>query len=426
MHFNLNKKGFTMKTVFFLSMLMFVTACSDKDLNFSGQDEHLIGMALASISPMTSPGAEDTTQVAIYDETIRKVHHFDLNNAGLIKTFDVLNNGAKVKHYELLGLNGKYIVDLSYQNISLYDSAGGAISHNPLSFRGTPKSGAFQPHLGNLIIYDDLSSVGILKLDANGRVLKSWVSGPSDGASSVSAGDLSSNGDLILAYGSGDIKSQDVDQSVAQRTWVNKFTWYSNIRNILWLAPIPGNHEQILVRNQSKIYLLNMYTQTILAEFSLTDYEVVKYSKLENPHLLLRKITSGAERNDLIVVYIDSSELKTKTLHGMKKAILSSRLNLAKDSFTILDTEYYNTYYGTKSITLFDYSDYTKESRSLTRYRFSDMLSERNISLGNQQTSLSQNFLFSLFPSKLGYATRYDLVNGQQVEMKRFNMGHIK
>ena len=412
-------------SIFFLSLSFLLVACSDKPLSRAEQDEHLIGVALASISPMASPGGVDSTQVAIYDETIRKVHHFDLENPGLIKTFEVQNNAPKVKHFELLSQNNGYIVDLSFQNLSIYDPSGQALHHNPLNFQGKPVSGAFVPSRGSLVIYDDLSSVGLLKMDNDGRVSDSWVSGPVvSGRDTLSAGDMNSDGDLILALTNGGIRVFDVSQSVAQKAWVPLTVFDSGLANILWLAPIAGTN-LVMVRNSSKIALIDMGTNNIVSEFSMADYTVEKYSKMDTPHILLRKASaSRSDRDDLIVVYAEGNLLKSKTLHLMKKSILSSRLNLTKDTWTLIDTTY-SYEYRYRGGTVYDYSDFYRENRELKRYRFSDLLAQKIMGIGTEQTQLSQNFLFSLFPSKLGYATRYNINNGEKIELKRFNMGHI-
>jgi hypothetical protein len=122
--------------------------------NKSGDDgDHMIGQKLESIAPLRASDGEQKQKVSLYDPVVKKIHQFDLNQMGVLRTLAVLNPDEK--HFVLDSGTSNYIVDLSEKHISIFDKNSNP-QHEPIQFLGVPKSAAFRPDLGWLVTYDDL------------------------------------------------------------------------------------------------------------------------------------------------------------------------------------------------------------------------------------------------------------------------------
>lgn len=375
-------------------------------------DDYLIGNSVQDLSSLKNDGGEDVHTLVMFDETVHRIHKFDLSTMTHQKSYEV--NQPSEKHYVLYNAQTDSIVDLTDKGMSLIDRFD-RTQNNPLSLQGTPRSAAFNQDLGILVIYDDLMSVGILQLDANGDAQKSWVGGPAllEGAS-IASGDLTSDGKLVLALSDNSIVLVDVTQTLAQKTWVfTRFT--TSLQDIKWLAPVGGHPEQVFVRDADGLALLDLNTQGVLAQYSLADEYVQKLSKLGDAHVILRS-------NDGLTVkllYPQSSQIKVRTLYRQADYFLSSLLSLQKDRWSFVDSTY-------QSVGLYDDLNQVKKSRNFKQYRVSDLLSLQKRPVASEaQIQMSDQYLFALFPSELGYAVRYDVGSDHQSELKLFNLNYI-
>jgi len=377
-------------------------------------DEHIIGNPTSAVSSLSVQNGNEPQNLVMFDKTVRRIHQFDLSTMQHIRSFEVHN--PKDDHYVVYNQNGNYVVDLSLKGLSIFNKYNQA-NNQPIHFEGKPQSVAFDPSNGYLIVYDDLMSVGILKLDPNGEVLKSWVGGAVvSGNESISAGDVNSAGQLILALSDNSMVVVDIEQTLTQQKWV--FTKFATtLTDIRWMAPLTQNPQQVLIRSADKIVLMDIGAQSILSSYDITD-DVIKMSKFNDPHVILR---SGSTFK---VVYAASSTVQVKTLYLKSggfdaDSIMNSNLDLTRDTWSFVDT--------TKNISsIFNNLDETRADRRFKRYRFSDLLATNNKQIPSQtQVELSTGYIFTLFPSELGYAVRYDMNSDDQLEAKLFNLNYI-
>jgi hypothetical protein len=378
-------------------------------------DDYNIGNKPTAVSSLSVAGGNAPENVVIFDKTVRRIHQFDLTTMHFLRSFEVRH--PELDHYVLYGQQGNYIVDFSLKGLTIFNRYNQA-NHQPIRLFGNPKSVAFNPDTGILIVYDDLSAVGILKLNAFGDVLSSWVGGAIvSGTQSIAAGDLNSAGQLILALSDASVVTIDVDQTLAQKRWVfTRFT--TTLADIRWVAPLPQSPQQILVRAATKLALIDVGTQSVLSTYDLND-DVVKVSKFNDPHVLLR---DGAM---LKIAYAESSQIQVKTLYmntpdASLNSVLSTNLDLAHDFWSFVDTK--KTYVG-----VFNDLDEARSQRRFRRYQFSSLvvLQEKPVA-DEAQVDIAQEFIFCLFPSPLGYAVRYDINSDATVEAKLFNKDYIK
>lgn len=380
-----------------------------------GTSDNIIGNPTQSVAALNTPDEGESQSLVIFDKTVRRIHQFDLSGMKHIRSFAVRNPGDE--HSVLYGQNGNYIVDLSLKTLSIFNKYDQA-NHQPIKFQGVPKSAAFLPSKGLLIVYDDLMSVRMLKLDSNGEVLKSWVGGSSiAGANTIAAGDLNEDGKLVLALSDGTVILADPEQSMTQKSWVFDPAFNTGLSNIKWLAPLPKTPNQVMIRANGKIALLDLTSKAIISSYDIVD-EVVKLSKFNDPHVVL------STANAVKVAYVENSQVQVKTFYLNSKKfemnyLMSSNLDLAKDIWSFVDTKEPVNYF-------FNDLDVSKKNRRFIRYRFSDVLATHNMSVANDtQVEIAGSFIFALFPRELGYAVRYDVETGSQSKLERFNLKYI-
>src|SRR5262249_11409495 len=150
---------------------------------------------------------EQNDKVVFFDETTRRIHQFDMQHMTHDRSLSVDSPGAK--HYVLFHQQGNYIVDLTDKHLTVFGA--NTTAHDPIHFEGKPVSAAFSPELGYLVIYDDLQSVGVIKLSADGQVAGAHVFGSelADGVS-ISAGEILPDGHLALAMTEGSVYLVDL------------------------------------------------------------------------------------------------------------------------------------------------------------------------------------------------------------------------
>ncbi|WP_413288647.1 hypothetical protein [Bdellovibrio sp. HCB337] len=387
-------------------------------LSHDSEDNYNIGNPTKSVASLNTPDEGESQSLVLFDKTVRRIHHFDVTNMKHIRSFGVRN--PQDDHFVLYGNNGNYIIDLSLKELTIFDKFDQA-QHSPIKFQGTPRSAAFLPSKGLVVIYDDLMSVGMMKLGNTGTVLNKWVGGASvAGFSTISAGDLNADGKLILGLNNGSIVVvNDLEKCMDDKSWGNLDPFITGLGDIKWLAPLPQQPNQILVRTQSQIVLLDIVARTQLASYPYSSGDrVMKLSKFNDPHVIIQ---SG---NKIRVIYAENSQIKERVYIPQTQAhevyyILSSNLDLAKDSWSFVDSTEPIQYF-------FNDVNATQKERRFARYRFSDFLSEENEKVANNtQVELGQGFIFSLYPSELGYAVRMDVDSKKKSELKLFNLKYI-
>jgi hypothetical protein len=404
------------KIVYLLFMLPLL-GCSNT--MFSGQaDSNIIGSSLESISQGYGENGEAQTDLIIFDETTRRIHHFDTSTMTLKNSTPAeIPNG---QHFIFYFKTQDYIFDLSESHLSILSASRQLIPHS-LKFHGLPVSVAAQEQKGLFVLYDDLKSTAILKLDNSGKVSSSWTGGPLLGnGESILAGDLNSDGKLVLSLTGGIIAIVDVEQTLLQQQWV--FTQFTpSIGNINWLAPIANEPNLFLMRSATDLDLINIATTTLIDHLSLLNYTVRQLSKTASPHLVAN---NGS--NQLNLIYVQSNAIQLKNIVGyLPEKLLYSGLDSTQSQWTYVEAtaysgDYYYEYY-------YNNVDYDKRNRKLKKVRLSDMLVVQSLNLADQtQVRLLRDSVFSLYPSQMGFAHLFELGTANEKEIKYFNMNFLK
>lgn len=401
------------KKILFCFGLLSLVAC-DKSPSL---DENIIGNRLENISSYSD--ANNSNTVSFYDKNTSTAHQFDLNSLQKIQSFPL--EDSKNDHYIIASQNSGYTVDLSLKSLSILKTDGSIIK-NPITLFGKPVSAAYSKESGILIIYDELSSVGILKLSNQGDVLSSWVGGPLvDETNSIDSGDLTPEGKLVLSLSNNTLLVVDINQSLINKSWTYESQNLSH-QNILWIAAVDNNH--VLYQSSTHLALYNISTQSLVSSSALSERDVRSYSRSLSPHV----IAKGEGLDNHTIYYVDSLQIKTKSLNQRDPNLLyeQSTLDLARDKLTLIVSD--RSYSLGSSYTSSGSYYYKKESIKQSRtYRFSDLLALGQLDLPVEaQVKQSSNYIFALYPSELGYAKRLDPISEEVKEMKFFNLDFIE
>jgi hypothetical protein len=395
----------------------FLSGC-EFSMHHDFASENGIGESLKSISALTTREGVDQSSIAIFDKTTKRIDQFDVSTMTLQRSMPVSN--VNLPHYLLYDQGGNYVIDLSEKNLTVFNSASTA-TRDPLTFQGKPRTAAFRSSTGHLIVYDDLGTVGLLKVDPSGQVTGRTVLGSTVvGNLSIQSGDITSDGRLVVALGDGSIAVINIDQTIALHHWVLDSSLASNpfatgMTNISWVASLASNADQVLVRARGKIALISLANQAILSTKVIGNSQVImKYGKTPDPHLLYQ---DSAQQT--AIVYAQGSQVLSKSVFFDWHNLLTSRLNLAQDSWTYLDA-------GGETLNNSDDLNVYRIGRKLRRVRFSDLLAVQSLAIvDNVQTEMTEAMIFSLYPSELGYATRTSISDGSEMAVKLFNINQI-
>ncbi|MBS1971155.1 MAG: hypothetical protein JSU04_12650 [Bdellovibrionales bacterium] len=378
--------------------------------------DYYVGNLTKDIAALTTPDEGQSQNLVIFDKKVRRIHQFDLTEMKHVRSFEVRN--PEIPHYVLYGNAGNYIVDLSEKGISIFNRYNQA-NHNPIKFLGKPVSAAFLPSKSLVIVYDDLMTVGMMKLDANGEVVKKWVGGASiANGGTIASGDLNADGKLILALSDGSVVVTDPEASMDAHSWVASTPIATGLNDIKWLAPLPKTPSQVMLRAYGKIALLDLTSKTIVSSYDIQD-SVTKLSKFNDPHVVMQ---TGAV---VKVAYAKNSAIQVKTFYTNvgkleMNYLLSSNLDLTKNTWSFVDTTERTDYF------FFNDVDASKKNRHFVRYDFDNVVATHEMNVANDtQVEIADDFIFALFPRALGYGVRYDIDTERQSELARFNLKYI-
>lgn len=128
---------------------------------------------------------------------------------------------------------------------------------------------------------------------------------------------------------------------------------------------------------------------------------------------------SGNEEN-LNLVYLDGSDIRTRSLPRGESPLMLSHLDLATNTWAVIRSAStkYTSYNSLNSV---------RDGRRLSKVAFSHggALAE-DVLPDNTILKLSKDYVFALFPSELGYAQRIHIDSGEVKELKLFNLRQIK
>lgn len=310
-----------------LFMFLFgLNACSSGQLA-SNRQIGTIGDTLTADSALILPGQEVSEQYFAFDDTTDSIGVFELDPfrySRRIKT-NPLETDEKVTVFGLP--NGEWVAELSTKRLRIHPKNGKSIE-NPLKFAGTPRSAAISPVLDYLVIYDDLQSVGMMKIAEDGQVEESAVLGPllEEGKSIVS-GDVNGSGELILSLSDNSIAVVDLEKTINQEEWV--YVLKTPITEKLnWLSPA-GDGVRIIGYSDTKIYLIDLDTGTVLEEHLIIGS--VQAFRAGQPHLY----DLSQDQSSLVSANDDTSGLDILNFGG-SFALSVNRSRFVKDERSLL------------------------------------------------------------------------------------------
>ena len=219
-------------------------------------NEYLIGNKLQNVAPIKASDGTQKSVVALFDEKLQKIHQFDVAKMVCKRTVPVFNPNEK--HFVLESETGSYIVDFSEKHLSIFDKNSNR-NDETLHFAGKPVSAAFRPDRGILVMYDDLRSVGMMKLSPEGFVEKAHVYGSKvTGGFTISSADINENGQLIMALTDNSIVVADVDTILNSSNWPTMVPQPTMLNKISWIAPIPKMPNRIFIKSQDSVALYDL------------------------------------------------------------------------------------------------------------------------------------------------------------------------
>jgi len=414
-----------------LAAMTFLFSCTPPKINAT-DDDYKIGDLLAKMSSLSKADGTEKNVIGIYDETVQKIHIFDLKNHQHINTLDSNPSAVSAKeHFVLYDDQGNYVVDITTKGFAIINKNNQS-NKNALKLMGKPISAAFRSDLGYLVLYDDAGSIGIFKLDSQGNISKQYLLGnrvdSAFGAPTIAAGDLLDNGNLVASLSDGRLAVIDLEQTLNQRKWVYSVK-STNLTKAQWIARVPNNANQVLFRISAettgsiehKIYLYDLATESVLNQLSISGY-VEKSSRSSQPHFLI----SSADRKEISLIYPEAGQLQliTQFRHNLSiaKNIVNSQLDLKTNVFSFIEVQTRAGYYD-ENLT---YNSIT-ENRAYKKFRLPDMLLLNTFKIPNGTTmEMSEDFILALFPHRLGYAISYATDESSQHEFKFFNRGNLK
>ncbi len=375
--------------------------------------ENIIGSPLRTISESTNTDGQEKSTISIFDETVRKIHLFDMDSFTYKKSFLVSN--PEKEHFVLTQDQGAYVIDMSEKTVSLHFTTSGA-TEKLFTFQGVPLSAAYISDRNLFVIYDDLSNVGIAVIDPTGLKHESRIFGPIIDNKSIRSGELLQDGRLVLALTDDSLYIVDPVLSIKNKKWeYTSFT--TTLSQITWISQVTNSTNQVFVKSNNKIALIDLNSQTILSEVDVSSFKIEKYSKTYDAHILMRNEST----NELKVFFPQNNLVNSRTLLKQDNYILSSHLNIEEDTWTYVDTtSRFTVYY------YFNDLNQIKDNRTIKRYRISDLagLSRKPIRT-DAKVQLTQKYSFSLINSELGHALRENIESEENKELKLFNMKHL-
>lgn len=431
MHFNQNK--FITTSALFIVVALF-SACTYTPATISptAEDENIFGEKPDAISKMNRADGTEKNDVVLFDETTRRIHHFTLSPFAWVSSLSVIDPGEK--HFVIYDDDTNYIVDMSKNNITIFDKSRLASDHQ-LQIPGAPVSVAFDSTRGLLVVLDNQRSVGILKINSDGHVTKRLIKGLKlDSGAIALSGDLNESGKLIIALDGETMTVIDIEATLNQFPgiepdtkvdWISTVPFATSLSEISWLAPVRGKPDLVFVRTETKLALFDLVTKTVISSFTLGNYNVEKLSKSIDAHVIIRNpyssvSSSAPSSSEFVMVYVEGNQLKNVSLVKQQNRVLTSQLNLARDTWIFSDV-------SRKIDSIFNDVDEIKNTRVLKKYRLTDMLSTKAKPIQDgAQIVLGSNYIFALIPeAELGHVIR-STIDGSQgdQEVRGFNM-HI-
>ncbi len=226
----------------------------------------------------------------------------------------------------------------------------------------------------------------------------------------IATGDLLEDGNLVLGLSDQSIAEIDVTQSLAQDKWVSQIQ-STGLTEIVWIAPVPTKPRLLFIKSKLQVSLYDLDSKSVISSIAITG-SIEKYSKVFDPHILER-----IDSRTLKLIYTDGLTIKTRLMSRQYKTILSSDLDLGKNTWTLVEANYYSFDPQINNTNIYKYK------REIVRYRVSDMVALQSKYVPDRaEVKLANDYFFCLFPSDLGFATRNSVLTDSVSTIKNFNV----
>jgi len=354
-----------------------------------------IGSPIEENSTLVTQSGIKSTEFFAYDETVKMIHKFDVSSMKVL-----WSHKASGESDETRGLvgdpDGKYVIELTKKSIIVINEDG-EVNRNPFAFQGTPVSAAYNAASGYLIVYDDLQSVGIAKLNSKGKFTSSVLLGPLISENSqIYAGDIDDAGRLILSMSDKTLVVVNLAETLTTGAWVSTAIG-STDEEVNWIAPSNVLDKHVLATSTSKVYLINYGTGSVIdsAEVNSVDMR----SKRGEPHVV-------------------GGDISTKTLYYVK----------ADGTLTQRPTDNLSSQV---EMSLFDSTAETimvwDGSSTVLKYRLSDNLvvGERTI-LGGLNVDLGSDFFIVSYDAGLGLLEKHLYDSESEQRLSGYNLEYLQ
>lgn len=370
--------------------MLWASACSLE----SDDSRNVIGERVEVIT-FTPDGNGDVSYY--FDAQAGRIHRFDLSAGRLTDSFVVPQPDKE--HRVFVPSSEAYVVDFVETQLTIFRSDQATVRED-LNLPGTPISAAFDEATRTLVVYDDLSSIALVRLDEQGTIEQSWIGGPVfDPETLVRAGDFTSDGRLVLSFSNERIGVIDVNGSLESGSW----QWQDQepgIGLIDWVAPIQDQSDLVALHGESSLVIWDVSANTAITSTDLSEGTVTYLYKSEIPHFYYSE--SGTQK--LFTIASDGSV--NSTVVPLERLIKRSQISADQTRLTVGYTEV-------------DGSLVVRQLRiqdGVTLYTDSFRSMDQNI------YGFSQSFLLEIYPSGLGSLNIIDLATGNQKSIVNYNL----
>ncbi len=183
----------------------------------------------------------------------------------------------------------------------------------------------------------------------------------------------------------------------------------SGLTDVLWVAPVRGEPDQVMVANKTTLQIVDTNAGVVLGTPTTLKGSISRMTKGIDAHI----VTSDYSAEGKWLYYADAGTIKVKQLKKATGYLTHSRLDKTANTLTMVTAGYYEWgggYYRPNSLSL-EMSD--SKNRMIRQWKFSslDALVEEKV-IDDAKLALASRSLFALMPNKLGWALNYDLLNG--------------
>ena len=361
----------------------------------------------------------DQDQIMSVDKFSKKLNIFRLNPFRLERfmSIDLINEKTKISS----GRKGDFIFVINEEEYAIIGKDG-AVKTNPVELAGNIVGSSYHSNENIFVVYDDLGSVGLLKLSDIGEVDEHWVGEPFlKSTARIESVTALRSGKLLFVLSSGDFALVDTVASIANKKWT--YTEFSlkaggddesKIR-VQWVAETVEKDNVLLVLSQNNsLVTYDMTTQTVIDEMQINEPTYIGAFYQDVPHVLS---ISNDDANEKMLfchtVLADGTIFSQPVISGSRMSHISqSYLSTESGELTFIE----NVIEG-KGQELSKYA--------ISRYRIEDSLAvfSRPITLSGK-VAVTPSYIFLQYNSPLGYVERRDYLKAANTqEIKGFNIG---